>query len=365
MKKQIISLGIIAALLLSLGGCKGNKNSSSDISTLIPSLEVESIVEKPKYEINPLTGVENLKKSSLKAKPVAIMINNAQPAQSVQSSLAKADIIYETYVEGGITRLLAVYKDIKSVGDDNIGSLRSGRYSYVDLALGHGAQFVHAGLDEDYCSPHIREVGTTTYDLNTNATYSNTIGGNAYAFRTQNGLSYEHTLYTTGKQLYKGLKANFDMTLDKPQDMWMKFVSEDKKYVPDGGECLNLYVPFSGSTYSAQFKFNSETNRYDKFRAGAYQKDYNSNKQVTVDNILVLYSSVYYFPDGKHVQTDLSSGSGYYVSNGGYREIKWSKGSASSSFKITDNEGKEIDYNPGKTYVCLTNHSNKGATTFN
>ena len=61
--------------------------------------------------------------------------------------------------------------------------------------------------------------------------------------------------------------------------------------------------------------------------------------------------------------THLDSGEGYYVSNGGYRKIKWEKGSATSSFKIKDTKGNIIDFNPGKTYVCLTNTSNKSATT--
>lgn len=73
------------------------------------------------------------------------MINNISTAQPVQTGLNKADIIYETEVEGGITRLMAVFQDITTA--EKIGTIRSARYPYVDLAMGHNAIFIHCGQD--------------------------------------------------------------------------------------------------------------------------------------------------------------------------------------------------------------------------
>ena len=359
MKTKILSLSMALLMLLTFTGCKGKDTTSSVISA--PVSEIVSEVEESKYEINPLTGTEDLKKDAVLIKPVAIMINNIETAWGVQASLSKADVIYETFVEGGITRLLAVFKDVRTVGDNKIGSLRSGRYSYVDLAAGLGAQYVHAGLDEVYCTPHIAEAGITTVDLNTTASYTNRIGGNSFAFRAPNGLSYEHTLYTTGKQLYKGLKKTVGLKLKSKQDNFLNFCSEDSKYVPEGGACTSLYVPFSGS-YSAEFKYNAETGTYDKYRYGATQKDYNDSKVVSVTNVLALYSEVYTFSDGYHVKTELNSGSGYYISNGGYKKVKWSKGGPNAPLKLTDENGKELVVNPGKTYICFTRNSLKDST---
>lgn len=357
--KKALALILCVLTVAACAGCKSKKNSSSAPSAPVA---VSSVAEvKPTTVVNPLTGVADMKKDAKLLQPVAIMINNIETAWGVQSSLSKADVVYETYVEGGITRLLAVYKDIRTVGSDKIGSLRSGRYSYVDLALGHGAQFVHAGLDEVYCTPHIQEVGTQSVDLNTTADRTSVLGGNSCAERISNGLSYEHTLYTTGKDLYKLLKSKVGLKLKAEQKNWMSFVDEDKKYVPADGVCNEVTVPFSGS-YTASFVYNSKTGLYDKYRYGAPQKDYSDGEKVSFGNVLALYTNIYTFPDGKHMQTELSSGKGYYISNGGYREINWSKGSASDSIKITDESGKEIDYNPGSTYVCFTNTSNKSAT---
>lgn len=357
--KRLLAVFLAALMVAACSGCKGKDNASSSSAPV--SLAVSSAEPQKTTLVNPLTGVEDMKKDAVLLKPVAIMINNIETAWGVQASLSKADIVYETYVEGGITRLMAVFKDLRTVGSNKIGSLRSGRYSYVDLAVGQGAQYVHAGLDEKYCGPHIAEVGTTTVDLNTTADRTNIKGGNSCATRISNGLAYEHTLYTTGNELNKMLKDSVGLKLKKAQDNWMNFVAEDKKYTPADGTCNELFVPFSGS-YSAEFKFDSKTGVYNKYRYGEKQKDYNDGKAVSFGNVLVLYSNVYTFADGKHVQTDLSSGSGYYVSNGGYRKINWKKGSAASALKITDDNGNDIEYNPGNTYVCFTNNSNKSST---
>ncbi len=358
--KKFLSITLIVCLVAALAGCgkSGNTSSTSSVASAIVS-EVESEVEN-ELEINPLTGVEDLKKDALKNQPVAIMVNNISTAWGVQSGLSKADVIYEAYVEGGITRLLAVYKDIRDV--EKIGSLRSARYSFVDLAAGHNARFVHAGRDEDYCTPHIAEVGIKSVDLNTGGSSSTSFAGSSIAYRESNGLATEHTLFTTGERLYKGLKNLGVAKLDSKQDEWMNFLDEDSKYVPQGGECNELYVPFSGS-YGVSFKFNKKTGLYDKHRGESKQIDAGNGKSVSVGNVLVLYSETYAFPDGYHVKTELGSGKGYYISNGGYMEINWSKGSAGSSFTITDSDGKEIDYNPGSTYVCLTRTGNKSGTT--
>lgn len=357
--KKLLSITLILTLLAAFAGC-ARKDSTSSVSS-VPQEVVSQIEEESDgFVVNPLTGVEDLKKDAEKNKPVAIMVNNISTAWGVQSGLSKADVIYEAYVEGGITRLLAVYKDVRDV--EKIGSLRSARYTYVDLAAGHDAQFVHAGKDEKYCTPHLEELGIKSLDLNTGSTSSSSIGGSGIAFREDNGLATEHTLFTTGKKLYDGMKKADIAKLSSKQDQWMNFIDEDSKYVPEGGECKELFVPFSGS-YGASFKFNKKTGLYDKYRGETKQKDAGNDKTVSVGNILVLYADTNSLSDNYHVKTDLSSGEGYYISNGGYAEINWSKGDADASFEITDSEGEEIDYNPGNTYVCLTRPSNQKGTT--
>ena len=77
-----------------------------------------------------------------KTRPFAIMIDNEKGAWKQQTGLQQAYLVYEIIVEGGITRLLAIYKD-QDVS--KIGPVRSARHYYLDYALENDAVFTHFG----------------------------------------------------------------------------------------------------------------------------------------------------------------------------------------------------------------------------
>ncbi|HHW45400.1 MAG TPA: DUF3048 domain-containing protein [Clostridiales bacterium] len=347
MKIRICALILLISLLL-FSGCQNQTDpaagsytpifgeSSSDPSSSEVQQEPEPQIE---YALNPLTGLKDLHPDKAGNRPVAVMINNISTAWDVQTGLCAADIVYETYVEGGITRLLAVYKDISKA--PQIGTVRSARYSYVDLAAGHDAVYIHAGYDPVYCAQRFKSVKITHFDLNGN---SSSLG-----FRETNGKSREHTLYTTGSKLYNGLKKSIQT---KSSATWFKFRDQNDPAVPGEGPCTKLSVPFSANYVSA-FEYDPQAGMYKKFQSSTPHTDYKTGQQINVKNILVLLCSVSYFDDNYHVKTDLSSGSGYYVSQGGYQKINWKKGNASSPFKITLQDGSELVPNAGNFWICL------------
>ncbi len=95
--------------------------------------------------VNPLTGESGYREEAIGKRPVAVMVNNIRDALP-QYGIAQADIIYEMLVEGGITRLMAVYADYGSM--PNICSVRSCRYYYPIVALGMDAIYCHWGMDQ-------------------------------------------------------------------------------------------------------------------------------------------------------------------------------------------------------------------------
>lgn len=362
MKLRILSVLLAACTILATGSSCGkteNPAGGDFPSDVVPITSgADTSAETPSDggttgTANPLTGLSDLSSSAVGQRPVAVMVNNIKTAWSVQTGLGAADIVYETYVEGGITRLMAVYKDISKA--PKIGTVRSARYSYVDLATGHDAIYVHAGLDPVYCKNRMDALKTDDFDLNTGA-------ASASGFRVDNGKAAEHTLYTSGDRLLKGLKDSRRMNLKKDTGMWMKFRAPDAPAVPGGGACTSLTVPFS-SDYISGFSYNASTKMYDKSQGGAPQKDYLTGKQIAFKNVLVLFSKITTFDDGKHMKTDLSSGEGYYVSEGGYTAVKWKKGEAASPLKITMADGSELQANAGSTWVCFTDINQKSSVT--
>ena len=111
--------------------------------------------------------------------------------------------------------------------------------------------------------------------------------------------------------------------------------------------------------YVSKFEYDSAAKVYKKFSGSSKHSDYKTGKQLTFKNVLVLKTAVTALSsDGYIVKTGLNSGEGYYVSNGGYQKIKWSKGSTKNPIKITKEDGTECFYNPGNTWVCLVNKKN-------
>ncbi len=95
-----------------------------------------------------------------KTRPIAVMINNLAPARKYHSGLQEAYLIYEMIVEGGITRLMAIYKDVEV---SKIGSIRSARPYYLDYVLENDATFVHWGYSEQALND-IRVLGISNLD---------------------------------------------------------------------------------------------------------------------------------------------------------------------------------------------------------
>ena len=79
------------------------------------------------------------------SRPIAVMINNHKIAQPYQTGLNDAYLVYEMIVEGGITRMMAVFKDKDTA---TIGTVRSSRHYFLDYAQENDAIYTHFGWSE-------------------------------------------------------------------------------------------------------------------------------------------------------------------------------------------------------------------------
>ena len=333
MLKKILclTLCIIAAVL---AGCSKKTDTLSVDSGM--TTQPSQTPQEQTY-VNSLTGEDGLTKAESLQRPVAIMVNNIAIAQPVQTGLTEADIVYETEVEGGITRLLAVYQDFKSV--EKIGSVRSSRYVYIDLAAGHNAVYAYHGIDKLYAKSHLSAVDSIQVD---------TDNGGA---RLSNGLASEHTLYAYGNKVWNSIKSEgIDTSVDNSVP-WQTFAKDGNPvkldYTADA-----VTVPFSDS-YKTTFRYDTNTGKYTRFFNGTERKDYNTKESVTVKNVFVLNTTISSYSDGYHRNVNLTSGSGYYFVNGTYTKINWSKGAASNGFVFTNTDGTELVVDPGNSWVCI------------
>lgn len=341
MFKKLTTLLVVFILFLSACSSSEQPVINEVSSDNKPSSSTQS-ESKPQTAINPLTGEDNLALGKDKDRPVAIMINNLSLAQKVQTGVAAADIVYETEVEGGITRLMAVYQDITKV--PRIGSVRSARYPYVDLALGHDAIYVHCGQDPTYCAPHLNDINHISIDTNTPG-----------AKRIANGLASEHTLYALGSDLWSTLVSKF-RSEKKDLSPWQNFAQDKNSIALADGNALKVTVYLSSNS-QCEFTLDNDTKTYVRSIKGTVRKDHVTGETTKITNLFVLDTTITNYSDGYHRKVALEGGEGYYITNGTYEKIKWTKGAAKNGFTFTDIAGNDIRLNPGKSWVCIIDKS--------
>lgn len=153
-RRSVLHISGLAAAALALTGCsaagsaalggklpgllkgltkKGETAASSEAASdmaVTPPPEGEQLDPAfgvmPEYDADILTGAER----STNSRPVAVMVNNIANSQRQnarpQRGIGSADLLIEAKVEGGITRLCAVFSDADSIPE--VGPIRSGRF---------------------------------------------------------------------------------------------------------------------------------------------------------------------------------------------------------------------------------------------
>ncbi len=126
--------------------------------TLTPTATQEDHTYGPENfpaNINPLTGLEVSDPSRLDRRPIAVKVVNYPRYVRPQSGLSMADIVYEYYLEGGITRFIALY-----YGNDaeKVGPIRSGRFFDEHIFTMYEAIFVFGNADKRIMD-HFKELG--------------------------------------------------------------------------------------------------------------------------------------------------------------------------------------------------------------
>ena len=302
--------------------------------------------------INPLTG-EKGGEEMLTKRPVAIMINNLK-ASLPQVGISQADVLYECMVEGGITRLMMVVMDYENLGV--VGSIRSSREYYIDLAQNHDAIYIHAGgSNQAYVELKSRSI-------------NNIDGVNKPApgmfYRDPERMkimALEHTLVTTGEKIVGGIKY-FKYRTEVKSDLksMLHFVSYDSEpLTPTSGEAMHVIVPYN-SLHFPQYIYNPATKTYARYQyKGDAHIDGSNGEQLSFTNVIVLACPHYNTNDSyNHIDVDpVGQGEGYYISNGAYQKIKWVKSTGDVPMVLYDENGEELVVNCGKTMINIVSPS--------
>lgn len=356
--KRIVCLLLTAALVLALCACSGGGKDPEPTKTPDPTADVTaepigtpepSGEPQPSEEPacrSPLTGLP-MDEALADRKPVAIMLNNIKAAMPQQGN-SGASIIYEVLAEGGITRMLGVYEDIGAVG--LIGSVRSARLYYLELALGHDAVFVHAGGSPEFYD-YQGKWNVTTAD-GVNGPYSGAglfwrdrerIAGHYYA--------YEHSLLTSGEKLEQILSAKGLLSAHTAGYVYEMTFADDGTPA-DGQAAEVITVPFSGSK-TTTFRYDGGSGLYLAEQYGGAMVDGNDDTQISAANVLILRTQCTVVDDAGRLTVDLSEGEGWFACGGQLIPIRWEKGGRNDQLRYFTADGQPLTLGRGRSYVCI------------
>lgn len=339
MSKKIIALVLALCLLFALCGCGKHVEPSEPASTPSETVPVNTNL------FNPLTGLQNFDPDKENYRPVAIMIDNDSVAQkNAQAGVQSADIVYETEVEGGITRLMAVFADVSKA--PQIGDIRSARVQFLELAMGHNAIYVHHGQDGTYCAPMMKNLGVDNFTVGTNNCGWRHTYGNATNWQN---------LYTTGEKLANSLKEkNWKITANNIS-AWQTFSNAPITLANGGASKVTVFFNTASTSY---FTYNAEKKCYTKTSKSAENKCVVTGDSYDFKNVFVLKTEMSHYPDNYHRKINYNSGSGYYFVNGTYEEVKWKKGNTNNPVVITKADGTTLTVEAGNSWVCFVSSNN-------
>lgn len=325
----IISIFLVGFLAINLAKVRYQNNQALQVKTAIKEKE------RPEEEVRVrrfLDG-ELVSVGEENNYPVAVMIDNHSDARP-QSSLADANLVYEAEAEGGITRYLAIYANMKDLLE--IGPVRSARPYFVDLAQEVGALYVHVGG-----SPEALAVLTKNKVFDLNEFYNG-----RYFWRDSNR-SAPHNTYTSFVNLEKYMNSN---ELNSGKYLIWKYkddLAENER--PDvGGVKIGFRSPFGVS-----WQYNKENNNYLRYLNNRIHVD-RSGKTVTAKNILVQIIFAEEVDKELRLKMDVvGGGKGVACLDGECREAYWRKKSKTSRTRFyNDSEfNEEIELNGGTTWV--------------
>lgn len=345
-KKTMILLIVLAILVIIAGGLLVYKIVTKE--KVGQAIEVDTNADKGA----PLVVQQNqIKIYSGTDRPIAVMIDNHSGAWP-QANLNKAYLVYEIVVEGGETRLMALFKgqDI-----DKIGPVRSSRHYFLDYALENDAIYVHHGWSPQ-AESDIAKLGVNNI---------NGIQESSSDFWRVKDKSAPHNLFTSTSSILKiAQRKGYETTSTK--ESVLNYVADEfdlsSKYKEESTESTTtidantITIPHS-TLQTVKYEYNPETKTYTRYARNKLQTDYITGEPVTTKNIIITMCDNYTLVDnedkGRQGLKNIGTFDGYYITNGKAIQIKCIKSERDEQTVYKDLDGKEIDVNDGNTFINI------------
>lgn len=273
-------------------------------------------------------------------RPIAVMIDNHSGAWP-QAGLQDAYMVYEIVVEGGETRLMALFK---GTNPEKIGPVRSARHYFIDYAMENDAIYTHFGQ-----SPQA-ESDIKKYSIND----INGIAEDGTTFWRVKDKAAPHNAVTSMKKLLASAKNKKYKTTSNEKSV-LNYVT-DEVNLEDGQGAVSVTIPHS-NLQTVKYVYDEEKQVYERYARNREQIDWTSGNTITTKNIIIMFCENYKLTDsenkGRQGLKNIGTFDGYYITNGKAIKIKCTKNSREEKTEYKDLNGNTIEVNDGNTFVNI------------
>lgn len=276
-------------------------------------------------------------------RPIAVMIDNSKSALP-HAGLNKAYMIYEAIVEGGETRLMALFKGVNL---EKIGPVRSSRHYFLDFAMENDAIYVHYGW-----SPQAQS-DISTYGINN---INGVTNDSTYFWRVKDKVSPHNAVISTTNILKaandKGYKTT--STVSSVLNYNADGVDLSQKYATTVETADKITIPFSTGN-KVVWEYDSENKGYKRYTKGVQEVEWDSKEEYLAKNIILEFIKNEPLNDGegkdRQTMTTIGTKEGYYITEGKAIKITCEKTTRRGQTVYKDMDGNEIEVNDGNTFV--------------
>jgi hypothetical protein len=297
--------------------------------------------------INPLTG-ETVDPTVLDRRPLAVKISNAPAIVRPQAGLSFADVVFEHYAEGGLTRFTAIFL---SKDCEKIGSVRSARLIDLEIPAMFKSMLAYSGAS-----------GGVNQEIRKSDFFERVISpdfGHDSAFKRipAPGKAFEHTLFSDTETLRK---VTDQRDLNGRQDIqgWVFSVEP-----PSGGTPATfIKIPYEPQYVTTEYQYDAAQGVYLRSVLGESHTDELTGKQLAASNVIILFAH--------HIETPImedTHGGGHYsiqiqlwgegtakiFRDGQVYELKWSRPARHDLVIFIDDDGNRFPLKPGNSWIQL------------
>ncbi len=355
-------------------------------TTALGELLLDIKPDEPRDQVCPLNGkmfTQTERDSWEKRRPLAVMIENSPDARP-QAGLGSADVMFEIVAEGGVTRFMGVYYCGAQAQDILLAPVRSARTYFLDYASGFNRpMYTHVGgANTPGPADALGQIGQYGWQGQTDINGLFTVAY-PYFVRNENRLGHavatEHTVETSTEYLWeiadkrKWTNMSPERKVGKTvvpaadwKDGFEPWTFEEEKG-KTGTVATISYEFWSGyDDYAVKWDYDAASDSYKRTMGGTAHLDYNNDKQIMANNVVVLLTTEKGPIDElKHMlYTTTGTGDALIYMHGNVVKARWSKKDRESELRFVDAKGNDIPMARGLTWISVLNKANAANVTY-